>query len=494
MTDDMALVREYARNRSEAAFVTLVSRYVNLVHSVALRQVRDAHLAEEVTQATFILLARKAGSLGPKTILSGWLCRTARYVSAEALRSQLRRQKREQEACMQSLLNETEPEAWIQIAPLLEPAMAQLGEKEHNAIVLRFYEGKALKQVGAALGMGEDAARMRINRALEKLRKFFAGRGITLSAAVITAAVSANSVQAAPAGLAAASIAAAAGKGAAAGGSTLALIKATLNQMAWAKLKVAVTVSTAVLVAAGGSVIVAGQIRAHSIENCIQRADKWALDHAPQAVLLRPTRYPGSGQLEKTSTAGVGRCVPWQFVLFDAYGDAYGVRPERMVLPPELSGQRLDFIACSPGNSQAALQREIKRQYGLTVGWQRRETDVLLLKRTGRAAPNLATGQGAREITTLQKGKIVLCNTPISELASCLEFPFFEPPRLPFTKPIFDRTGLTGVYNITLEWKASDDDIEEAREIELALLEQLGLELVPAREVTDVFVVNKAGK
>src|SRR6202161_3596168 len=106
MSDDLTLLREYARRNSEAAFATLVSRHVNLVHSVALRQVRDPHLAEEITQAVFIILARKAGSLGPKTIVPGWLCRTARHVSSRALTMQHRRQNREQEAYMQSVLNE----------------------------------------------------------------------------------------------------------------------------------------------------------------------------------------------------------------------------------------------------------------------------------------------------------------------------------------------------------------------------------------------------
>ena len=111
MNDDLTLLREYARHNSEEAFAALVSRHVNLVYSVALRQVRDAHLAEEITQAVFIILARKAGSLGPKTILSGWLCRTARYASANALTIQRRRQHREQEAYMQSILQRTANEA-----------------------------------------------------------------------------------------------------------------------------------------------------------------------------------------------------------------------------------------------------------------------------------------------------------------------------------------------------------------------------------------------
>jgi RNA polymerase sigma factor (sigma-70 family) len=263
MTDDMALVREYARNHSETAFAALVSRHLNLVYSVALREVHDPHLAEEVTQAAFIILSRKAGVLGPKTILSGWLCRTARYVSAEMLRSQRRRQTREQEAYMQSLLNDTESNAWMQIAPLLETAMAQLGEQEHNAIVLRFYEGKALKQVGVALGTGEDAARMRINRALEKLRKFFVRRGLTFSAAVIAAAVSTSAVQAAPVGLAA-TVTAAAVQGTAVTTSTLTLIKGALKIMACTKMKATIVAGVVALLVAGTTPIVIHHFREFS--------------------------------------------------------------------------------------------------------------------------------------------------------------------------------------------------------------------------------------
>ena len=253
MNDDLTLLREYARLNSEEAFAALVSRHINLVYSVALRQVRDSHLAEEITQAVFIILARKAGSLGPKTILSGWLCRTARYASANALTIQRRRQHREQEAYMQSILNEPAPdETWAHIAPLLDAAMEKLGQKDHDALVLRFFENKNFEEVGAALGASEDAAKMRVGRALEKLRKFFTGRGVRSTAGSIAGAISTNSVQAAPVALAKSVTAVAIAKGVAASGSTLTLIKGALKLMAWAKAKMAIGVGMGVLLAAGG--------------------------------------------------------------------------------------------------------------------------------------------------------------------------------------------------------------------------------------------------
>ena len=155
---------------------------------------------------------------------------------------------------MQSNLSESEPDTWRQIEPLLDAALAQLAEKDHNAVVLRFFEGRDFKDVSTALGTSEAGAKMRVRRALEKLRTFFAKQGVTLSAAVIAGAVSANSVQAAPLGLAS-SVTVAAIKGTAVTASTLTLIKTTLELMAWTKLKTAAVAGAVVMIAVGTATV-----------------------------------------------------------------------------------------------------------------------------------------------------------------------------------------------------------------------------------------------
>src|SRR5471030_2870114 len=152
-------------------------------------------------------------------------------------------------------------ETWNQIAPLLDGAMEKLSQKDHDALVLRFFENKTFAEVGATLGASEDNARMRVNRALEKLRKFFTKRGVSSTTAIIAGTISANSVQAAPVALAKAVTAVTIAKGAAASGSTLTLIKGALKIMAWSKAKtIVITIGTAVILAASTTGVVGYKI------------------------------------------------------------------------------------------------------------------------------------------------------------------------------------------------------------------------------------------
>ena len=254
--DDMALLREYATGNSEMAFETLVSRRVGFVYSAALRQVRDPCLAEEVTQAVFIILARKAGRISDKTMLAGWLFRTTRFAAQAQIRADTKRRRREQEANMQSEIQQTAPDPlWEQLSPLLDEALATLGETDRQAVLLRFFENRSMAEVGHSLGTGEDTARKRVSRALEKLRRYFSKRGVSSTTAIIAEAISANSAHAAPVGLAT-TITATVIKGPAVAASTLALVKGTLKVMTWIKLKIALGI-TAALLLAGGAVTVA---------------------------------------------------------------------------------------------------------------------------------------------------------------------------------------------------------------------------------------------
>ena len=201
-TDDSVLLRQYAENHSDEAFATLVARHVNLVNSVAVRCVGDPHQAEEVAQAVFITLAKKAAQLRHDKALSSWLFQTTRLTASNFVRGETRRHRREQEAHLQSVLNESGSDLGPRIAPLLDDAVAGLNEKDRQAIVLRFYEDWNLREVGAALGASEDAAEKRVNRAVEKLRAFFAKRGVAVNASGLAVVLSANAVQVAPVGLA----------------------------------------------------------------------------------------------------------------------------------------------------------------------------------------------------------------------------------------------------------------------------------------------------
>lgn len=200
---DQQLLRDYAGRRSEAAFAELVRRHIDFVYSAALRMVRDGHLAEDVTQGVFIALAQNANRLSNRPVFSGWLHRTAQNLAANAVRSDVRRRAREQEAAaMNELLSAESDATWEQVAPHLDAALGELSEADHDALLLRYFDRKSAREIAQILGTSEDAAQKRVNRAVERLRYFFAKRGIRVDACGLVVVISANAVQAAPVGLA----------------------------------------------------------------------------------------------------------------------------------------------------------------------------------------------------------------------------------------------------------------------------------------------------
>ena len=493
MTDDMELVREYAAHQSEPAFETLVARYVNLVYSAGLRQVGNPHLAEEVTQAVFIILARKAGSLGPKTILPSWLHRAAGFVAADALKIQRRRARREQEAYMQSALNEPlsgTDDAWPQIAPLLDTAIAGLNEKDRHVIVLRFFENRSLSEVGRALGANEDAARMRVNRALEKLHRFFSKRGVSSTTAIIAGAISTNSVQAAPVALAKSVTAVAVAKGAAASGSTLTLIKGALKIMAWTKAKTTVVTTVGILLAAGTTVVTVKHIEAHESWR-VQNISSEMVDNAAPQVRILPTKFPSGSALVRAN-AGFDKFVGINVSVADIAGFAY--RGEGLPLPSKkmlfATAQppgKYDFISTLPHGSSEALQRELKKKFGLAGRQETRDMDVLLLKVRNPNAPRLklSTGQPGNLSGTTDggHGSIKCENQPLSTVADVLE--------QMVNLPVEDQTGLTDQYSFELTWNERSEQDPNHNALKQALLDQTGLELVPSREPIEMLVVEK---
>jgi len=252
---DPELLRAYAADKSEAAFATLVHRYVDLVYSAAFRMLGDVDAAKDATQNVFVALAQNHGKLIDRPALAGWLHHTARNLAVKSIRSEARRRTHEQKAAiMNEILSSDSDANWDHISPHLDEALSELGESERDALLLRYFKNQDLRTIGAKLGISEDAAQKRVSRAGERLREFFTKRGIAVAASGLAVVLSANAVHAAPAGLGASISTIATASTAASGITTLNFLKI----LAMTKLKIGILTAA---VAAGIAIPVAVQHR-----------------------------------------------------------------------------------------------------------------------------------------------------------------------------------------------------------------------------------------
>lgn len=282
MKDDAELLHCYAESREDAAFAELVGRHIDFVYSAALRQVNgDAHLAQDVTQSVFTDLARKSGQLAEHRVLAGWLFTSTRFAAAKAVRGEQRRRVRDREAqLMNEILREdpAEKREWENVRPVIDEALAQLGEADREAVLLRFFEGRNFASVGAKLRLTENAARMRVERALDKLQQVMRRRGVASTTGALAAALATQAVTAAPAGMAA-SVAGAALSGVVTAAGTT---SAVLTFMGMTKLQLGIAAAVAVI---GGVEIVTEQKA-----NAALRAEVAALAPSVDLTALRAER------------------------------------------------------------------------------------------------------------------------------------------------------------------------------------------------------------
>lgn len=477
--NDMALVREYADLNSEPAFAELVRRHINLVYSVALRFTGNTEDAQDVTQAVFIILAQKAAGLRQGTILTGWLYETTRFTAMKLLRTKARQQAREQEAYMQSTLNDSGTDTvWRRLAPILEEAMARLNEKERTLLALRFFENKSGAETAALLGIQEWAAHKRTARAVEKLRVFFAKRGVVLPAAVLTAAISASSVQAAPVALAKTATAVAITKGATASGSTLTLIKGALKLMAWTKAKTAIVVGVGMLLAAGTATFTVKEIAAHHHEVWQEQYDLLVTDRVPPQVKILPSATRSverhvAGE-NNGKILGLGKNFP--DVMLAAYG--WKFNEGQLIFSVPVPAGQYDFISNLPQGQSEALQQEIKKNFGLIGRREMMETNVLVLKCRFANAAGLRRNSDGKLLYSEGPGLLMSHNQTIFALIQYL--------RRSLGTLVVDQTGLNGDFDIDLKWDSTPQGLKQE------LLDQLGLEVVPTNEAVEFLVVERA--
>jgi len=284
---DAQLLHDYLATGSEPAFTELVERHINLVYSAARRQVRDAHMAEDITQAVFIILARKAAAIRNPAMLGAWLLKTARQTSCNAIRFERCRRRHEQEAATMKTEQEqpgADPAA-ARIEGVLDEFLSRLGQRDRGAIVLRYLQDKSVDDVALALHISPPAAQKRIARALSRLKNLLARHGIVTAGAALEQGLCAQVLRAAPPGLARLASSSAIGKAAAGVGPLLA--RSTIKTLFWAKIQSLILG----LAASGAVVAMAAAIAVNSLPDTRAAAAGTAINN-PSAPATVPSTAP----------------------------------------------------------------------------------------------------------------------------------------------------------------------------------------------------------
>ncbi len=293
------MLRDYVESGSEAAFRGLVERYIDFVYSTALRVVNgNRQLAEDISQTVFVNLARQAETLSKEVMIGGWLHQHTFHVATKAIRSDRRRLSRERKAAEMNTLNDQSSTELKQLRLILDEAITHLAIEDRTAILLRFFDQRDFHSVGQALGSTEHAARMRVNRALEKLHLLLKNRGVSLSIAALASAISAEAAIAAPTGLAA-TISGAALTTAAAG-TALPLLKL----ITMTKIKIGIA-GAVVVAAATASFVIQDQARARLryqdqyLRSQSERLAAAETENKRLSSLLAGASQPGANNLDE---------------------------------------------------------------------------------------------------------------------------------------------------------------------------------------------------
>jgi uncharacterized protein (TIGR03435 family) len=507
MIDDQALLLSYARSRDAEAFAQLVKRYSRFVFCIANRVTGNSATAEDVTQDCFLALARQAASI--RGSLPSWLHGVTLNRSRQAIRKEVRRQRHEAQVLPPS--NATGEPDWNQMAPFVDIALAKLPDELREPLVQHFLLGQTQSQVAEDLGVNQSTVSRRLQEGIERLREHLSQTGVICGIAAIALAFTRDSHAAVPARLSASlakmamagprAVSATAFPAAATshGILTAALAKGALILAALQNVKTATAVGVVILLATTTAVVVY-ENRPYPWQVSGAREMWDQLGQSPPQVRIVPTVFSCAA----VNASDGRRYIGMRQRIEDLLSTAYETSERRLVFESRPEGY-FDFIANLPERNEEALQREIERRFHVTVQVEKRVTNVLLLTVKNRNAPGWRLG--GKDGPTGVESAVFSIEPTVDGKTKPTGFyrgdydghgrfsPFIVFLERAFTIPVVDRTGLAGSKpEITIRWDWGNEGWQPGGKcdaLKKALLDQLGLVLVPGRETIEVFVVKE---